>query len=140
MVDTNIFVYAHDPTDPTKQAKAVTLIEHLSQRGELVTSVQVLNELYVALTRPNKAPSLSRDEAREIVRSIAEACKAVLALTKSVSIQAMDATSRHGMHFWDAVLWATARENDISLIHTEDTPSAPEIDGVRYVNPFAGGA
>jgi hypothetical protein len=31
-------------------------------------------------------------------------------------------------------------ENGITLIYTEDLPGMPEIEGVRYVNPFAADA
>ena len=39
--------------------------------------------------------------------------------------------------WWDALVWAVARENGVGLIYTEGMPGAAEIEGVRYVNPFA---
>ena len=46
------------------------------------------------------------------------------------------AVSRHRLSFWDALIWAAARENGVTVIYTEDTPGAGEIEGVRYINPF----
>lgn len=50
LIDSNIFVYAYDPADPDKHEKAVRLVEEITQRGDLVLSVQVANEL----TRPQR--------------------------------------------------------------------------------------
>ncbi len=44
VVDTNIFIYAHDPTDPAKQIQAQEVIEDLTVAGHLVTTAQVLSE------------------------------------------------------------------------------------------------
>ena len=135
MTDTNVFVYAHDPTDPARQAHAVSHIARLAVAGELVVSVQVLNEFYSRATRPNRPPELSNEEAARIVRDIA-ASASVLPLTAAVTLRALQGCSDHGLAWWDALLWATARENGISLIYTEDLPGMTEIDGVRYVDPF----
>ncbi len=45
--------------------------------------------------------------------------------------------AQHQIAIWDALIWAVARENGISLIYTEDVPGQPEIEGVGYINPFA---
>ena len=44
LVDTNIFIYAADPAAGDKHHHAFGLIEQLTRRGDLVVSVQVLNE------------------------------------------------------------------------------------------------
>ena len=45
-VDTNVFVYARDPRDPAKQAKARDWLGLLWERQRGRTSMQVLNEFY----------------------------------------------------------------------------------------------
>lgn len=50
----------------------------------------------------------------------------------------MEAIPRYSLSLWDALIWAVARENRIQVIYTEDIQSAPEIEGVRYINPFMG--
>ena len=59
-VDTNVLVYARDPRDPIKQAKAREWIRFLwdEQRGR--TSVQVLSEYYDVITRKFR-PAVSRE-------------------------------------------------------------------------------
>lgn len=50
--------------------------------------------------------------------------------------QRFGAVERWGMSFWDALLWATANLHGVPTIYTEDGQAAPELDGVRFVNPF----
>ena len=63
----------------------------------------------------------------------------MLPLTPVLTFRALEAVPRYVMSFWDALIWAAAREHGITVIHTEDVQSAPEIEGVRYVNPFSAG-
>ena len=61
-VDTNVLVYARDASEPEKQPAAARWLEQLwiEQRGR--TSIQVLNEYYVTVTR-NLRPGMEPDEA-----------------------------------------------------------------------------
>ena len=66
LVDTNVFVYRHDRSDPSKQACAERWIRLLagSRLGRL--SFQVLQELYATLTRTHGL-RFDRSVARAIV-------------------------------------------------------------------------
>ena len=51
--DTNVLVYMFDRSEPTKQARAQEMVAaHMAAR-DMVISTQVLQELYVTLTRKN---------------------------------------------------------------------------------------
>jgi len=136
LVDTNVLLYAHDPRDPAKQACAVALIRRLIEAEVLTVTAQVVNELYVALTRPGRQPGLIPQQASTIVRDLM-AVADVLPLTAATTDLALRAAADYGMHFWDALIWATAKENGVSVILTEDIPSAPHLEGIDYINPFA---
>jgi predicted nucleic acid-binding protein len=135
VVDTNVFVYAHDPRDPVKQAKAQAIIREQAERNGLITSAQVLNEFYSALTRPHRPPSLSHEQASERVSAVADV-SIVFPLSRETTLAALDGVGRYGLSFWDALIWATAKLNGVETVYTEDTPGAPVIEGVRYINPF----
>jgi predicted nucleic acid-binding protein len=137
LIDTNVLLYAYDPSEPSKHAKAIRLIEDLSLQGRLVVSVQVLNEFFVRAIRPGRAPGLSAERARGVVERIIRSAR-VLPLTAETTTLALEGVARHQLSFWDALIWAATRENGITLVHTEDLPSAPEIEGVRFSNPFEG--
>jgi predicted nucleic acid-binding protein len=136
LVDTNIVVYSYDPSDPIKQATAQALIQQLIDEDGFVVSAQVLNEFYRAATRVNRPPSLSHNEAEKRIRFVVRTAREVLPLTSNVTLRAMDGIASHGLSFWDAILWATAEENGIPVIYTEDMPGAPVIGRVQYINPF----
>ncbi|HEX8201233.1 MAG TPA: PIN domain-containing protein [Isosphaeraceae bacterium] len=138
MVDTNVLIYASDPVAGDKRTRAADLIRTLSEDGELAVSVQVLNEFYNVSTRPNKPPALTHEDAKQIVQDLAEVSD-VLPLTSAVTFRALDAIPRHGLSFWDALIWAAARENGVAVIYTEDFQHGRDVDGVRFLNPFADG-
>ncbi len=135
MLDTNVLIYAFDPTDPAKHATAKRLVRSLIAADALVVSVQVLNEFYAVATRLGRKPGLTHEAASAAVRAIASSAT-VLPVTLEESLLAIDAVRRHQLPFWDALLWATARENGVKVIHTEDLPSALVIGDVAYVDPF----
>src|SRR5437879_13538179 len=69
-VDADVFVYARDPRDAAKQARALQWIAHLWQERLGRTSVQVLSEYYVFATRtlkPQAAPGAAWDDVRELM-------------------------------------------------------------------------
>jgi predicted nucleic acid-binding protein len=55
-VDTNILVYALAADDPKRSAVAQDLVRRLMLHQTLHTSTQVLQELYVTLTRKVRQP------------------------------------------------------------------------------------
>ncbi len=135
MVDSNIIIYAYDPTDPAKQATAIKLIEEQIAKRTLVVSAQVLNEFYHRATRSNRPPSLSHEAAAAVVQKIVDAA-VVLPITAAVTLRALGGVASYGMSFWDALIWAAASENAETVIYTEDLPGLADVEGVRYVNPF----
>lgn len=135
LLDTSLFVYAYDPTDPGKRSRAQRILQQHIDGNSLILSVQVLNEFYRAATRPNRPPSLSHEEAAERIHLLAEAAE-VLSLKNEITFRALEGVGLYQLALWDAVLWATAEQNGIARIYTEDIPGVLEIEGVRYVNPF----
>lgn len=68
-VDTNVFVYAHDRTVGCKREVARALISSLWESREGCVSVQVLQELFVNLTRKVPKPLPTR-EAADLISDI----------------------------------------------------------------------
>ena len=60
----------------------------------------------------------------------------VLSLTGAATTAALTAVEQHRLSFWDALIWATARDADVRVILSEDFQDGREIEGVRFVNPF----
>jgi predicted nucleic acid-binding protein len=138
IVDTNILIYASDPAEGDKRVRALELIGELIDQGRLALSGQVLNEFYTAATRPNKPPSLSHEDASQIIRDLAGSAE-ILPLTAAVTLRALDAIPRHGFSFWDSLTWAVAKENSIPVIYSEGFQHGRDVEGVRFQNPFVTG-
>jgi predicted nucleic acid-binding protein len=43
---------------------------------------------------------------------------------------------RLSMSFWDAMIWAVAKQNRVAEILSEDGPVGSVVEGIRYTNPF----
>ena len=135
LVDTNVLVYAYDPTERLKQAVAMSVLRDVEARGVGAISVQVLNEFFVTTTRRIVVP-LTLEEAQQRIETYMSTWP-VLDLTPQTTLEAIRGVRTYQLAFWDALLWATARLHGIRYLLSEDGPTGAEIDGVRWVNPFA---
>jgi predicted nucleic acid-binding protein len=136
LVDTNIVVYAYDPEDPTKHQVARDLLRTRSEAGRLVYSTQVFNEFCSVMMRPRRPTPLAPERIAEILGRLA-ATGVVVPNTPAMTFRALEAMPRHGFSFWDALIWAAAREHGIPTVYTEDFQHERDIEGVRFLNPFA---
>jgi predicted nucleic acid-binding protein len=46
---------------------------------------------------------------------------------------------RHGLAYWDALVWAAAKLNGVANVLSEDFQDGALIEGVRFRDPFAAG-
>lgn len=135
MVDTNVVVYAYDPSDLAKHKQAIELLAILSEQGRLMMSAQVFNEFSNVLMSRRREQPLAPPEVTTILRRLLMIGK-VVPLTASMTLRALDAIPRHGFSFWDALVWAAAKEHSATVLYTEDFQHGREVEGVRIVNPF----
>ena len=49
--------------------------------------------------------------------------------------RAIDAVHEHGLSFWDAMIWATARQAGCSTVLSEDMQDGQRLGGVEFVDP-----
>jgi predicted nucleic acid-binding protein len=135
LVDTNVLVYAYDRSEPEKQKRALGVLEALSANETGVLSVQVLSEFFNSITRKIASP-LSISDAYERLKNYAAAWP-ILDLTELIVLEAARGVRDHQFSLWDAQIWASARLNQIPLVLSEDFQDGANIEGVRFLNPFA---
>ena len=131
--DTNIFVYQFDQDAPEKRARARALFEQHVREGSLLLSVQVLQELYVTLTRKLAVP-LSVQDAREVVAALTEL--PIVQNDAPMTLAAIDLSLRRQLSFWDALIIVAARRGGASVLLSEDLQHGQDIEGIRVENPF----
>lgn len=51
----------------------------------------------------------------------------------------MGGVREHHLSFWDAMLWATARQAGCVALLTEDQQHGRSLGGVRFIDPFRPG-
>ena len=130
-LDTNLLVYAVDTGARDKHAKAQRLVE-LALKADCVLTLQALSEFYFAVARKGK---LLATEARAQVEAWQELFPVVVAKASTLN-RAIAVTVSQQIGFWDALLWATAREAGVTLLLSEDFHDGQVIEGVRFVNPL----
>jgi predicted nucleic acid-binding protein len=134
-VDTNVFVYMFDDAEPAKRDLARACIEHEQAAGELVVSTQVLQELYVALTK-GKHPITKPEVAAAAVREIASGF-VVVHVDVPLVIAAIDTSQRDKISFWDALIVCAAASSGCARVLSEDLNTHQTIAGVRVASPFS---
>jgi len=131
-VDTNVLIYAHDPRDPEKQNKAVSLIASLTDGGLLW---QVACE-YVAASRKLAAFGLDTQKAFDDLKRL-RGVWATVPPTWAVLDTAERLMVTGNLSYWDAMVVAACMENGIQTLYTEDFDSSTTaLTGVMIINPF----
>ena len=133
-IDTNVLAYAFDASEPDKQETARKRLESEQRRSELVVSTQVLQELYVCLTR-GKHPIASADTAERAVS--AAAALTVVQVDTALVLEAIAQSRDSKLSLWDALIICAAAAVGCAVLLTEDLNHGQVVDGVRIENPFA---
>lgn len=133
-VDTNVFVYRHDDSEPSKQTRAEEWIALLVRDRTGRLSFQVLQEVYATLTSKRRI-GFGGTEAREIVLELAE--WRPVAVNRALLDRAWLVEERHLISWWDALIVAAAQTCGCRILLTEDLQHGHEFDQVRVMNPFA---
>lgn len=132
-VDTNIFLYAYDNSLPAKQNIASHLVKELWINRSGCLSVQVLQELYVNLTRKIITP-LSVSDAKQIVRDLT-LWKCFVPNGLSM-IGAIEIQERYKISFWDAMIVYSAKSLHCKVLWSEDLGHNQNYFGLTVYNPF----
>lgn len=134
LVDTNVLVYSYDQTDGAKRTKAREVLREIFNRNLGVLSVQVLGEFFVTATRKIPSPLHPNEASQSIANYTASV--PVYDVTPLIVIEAVRGANRYQIHYYDALIWATAKLNQIPFILTEDAEHNRNLEGVTYLNPF----
>lgn len=132
-VDTNVFVYALDAAAGSRHSAARIWTHALweSRRGRV--SVQVLQELYITLTRKLK-PGLAPDAAQIEVRALLPWMP--IEINAPILERAWHIESRFQLSWWDALIVASAHAGGCRYLLTEDLQDGQDIEGLLIISPF----
>jgi predicted nucleic acid-binding protein len=132
-VDTNILVYAIAADDSKRGPVAQDLLRKLMLNRSLRTSTQVLQELYVTLTRKGKSPM----PAESALRYIDHVGAWPVTVTDFKSVRsAIELSIESMLSFWDALIVVAAARSGARILYSEDLQAGQELLGIKVVNPF----
>ena len=97
-----------------------------------ILTLQALSEFYAAVTGKDKMPS---QEAEAQIKDWMNLFPIISANSKTL-IRAIKAVNQHTLSFWDAMLWAVARDAGVTMIISEDFQHDRVLDGIHFCNPF----
>ena len=137
LVDTNVWVYAL--TDNTEKGKSAReILSTLNERGSLILApLQVMKELGRVLLEKIK---LEEDEVLSILENFSRNASFITESPLDI-VTAVELRKRYRhLDYFDAIIIATALNNGVELVFSEDVPSPDRIifsgEVVRVVNPF----
>ncbi len=130
-LDTNTLAYSVDTAASERHRVALKVVE-LAMRNDCVLVLQALCEFYATVTQNGKT------SAHEACAQIDDwqALFQVVSATASTLNRAVRAVEQDRISFWDAMLWATARDAGVNTLLSEDFQHGRVLDGVEIVNPF----
>ena len=129
--DTNILIYTDDQSSPDKQTRAIELFMDRQRQGLAVTSLQVLQEYFVAVTRKL---GVDAELAQQKVQILSRG--RVVRFAEDDVIASIELHRLTRISFWDAMIVHAARIAGATKLYTEDLQHGSTIGGVSIVNPF----
>jgi predicted nucleic acid-binding protein len=132
-VDTNLLVYARDLDSHSKQTIAADWLAMLWRDQNGRTSIQVLNEYYVTVTRKRK-PGLPADEAWADVHSYLAWQPQVI--DAELLRLGRELERRYLLSWWDSLIVGAAQVQQCTLLLTEDLQDGMSFGTVTVRNPF----
>jgi predicted nucleic acid-binding protein len=132
-LDTNVLVYAYDPSDLKRQNIAEGLVKR-AMYGESVISMQVLAEFATTLLH-KAALGRSADEVAVMLDVLGPI--RVITPDRELVRRAVEARGAYGIHFYDGMIVAAAERAGCGKIWSEDLNAGQEYFGVMVANPFA---
>ncbi|MDD5472578.1 MAG: PIN domain-containing protein [Candidatus Methanoperedens sp.] len=136
LIDTNLLSYVFDESEPEKKIICKDLTaECWKGKQKYAVSVQNLSEFYVVVTKKIQHPIPEKVAKRFIELILDFQGWHVLSISASTIASAIDISNKYKIHYWDALLAATMRENKVFSIYTEDSDFG-KIPWLKAINPF----
>jgi predicted nucleic acid-binding protein len=131
-LDTNVLVYAYDPSDLRKQQIAQGLVRR-AVAGEIAASSQVLGEFAATLLHKLMPPA-KPDDVMALLDTLAPI--KLVPIDGDVVLRAVQARAQYGVHFYDGMILAAAERGGCQKIWSEDLSAGQQYFGCVVQKPF----
>ena len=137
--DTNVVVYAQDPSVPHKRAQARTAMAQAMQADRFVTSTQVMQEFYNVVLRKRL---MTPPQAVQLLTQLAQ--HTVISAHAESVLRGIALQQRYRLSIWDALVIQAALEAHCIVLYSEDLQDGQRFKAamgagpeLQVVNPFA---
>ena len=136
LIDSNLLSYVFDESEPEKRRVCRELVADCWKgKRKYAASVQNLSEFYVVVTGKISHPIPERVAKRFIELIIVFQGWVIINFNARAVLSAIDISTQYDIHYWDALIAATMRENNVFCIYTEDG-DFKRIPWLTVINPF----
>jgi len=130
-LDTNILIYSYSEDEKGKKDIALSLIE--KHEDSIIISKQVINEISNILFKKFK---LSSEDVENTVLEIDNVLQ-IIDFNFTTQIKAIRLKGQYNLQFYDALIIATALEQNCNILYSEDMQNGQIIEGrLLIINPF----
>lgn len=136
-LDTNIFVYSIDSRNRLKRDKANSLIEKALSEGSGFISYQVVQEFLNVALRRFEEPLSTRQLELYLDQALLPLCE--IFPSQDLYRSALRLKEESGIHFYDALVVASALEGKCAVLYSEDLQHKRHFSDLVVHDPFRDG-
>lgn len=133
-IDTNIFIYSFDNSDPEKQFIAKKIIDNGLTNASSIISYQVIQEFINVSTKKFKNP-LSIPDCNKYLSVVLEPLCQIFS-SIDLYYQALEIMERWKYSFYDSLIISAAIKGSCSVLYSEDLQNQQSIYDLTIINPF----
>jgi predicted nucleic acid-binding protein len=130
-IDSNIFIYAKvEQPGSHNHELAKKFLKELE--GEIIISIQVLNEFYNVLSKYKIADRAIQENINDILKDVN-----LEIITFDTIKSCWEIKTKYKYSYYDSLIIASALENNCSVLYTEDMHHEQLIEKkLKIINPF----
>jgi predicted nucleic acid-binding protein len=133
-IDSNVFVYLFDETDPAKRETASDLVRAALGSTTYLISFQVVQEVLNIITQKLKVPVKASDAVsffEQVFAPLWQVMPSHELYRRSIQVK-----ERYGYGYYDSLIIGAALEAGCRRVLSEDLHDGQKIEGLTIVNPF----
>ena len=131
-IDTNVFIYLFDETNPAKRQRAESLVHRSLENGSGCISFQVVQEALNVVTRKLGA----RPQSARLLLDDVLAPLWLVNPTRLLYTRALQVHAQYGFSFYDSLIVAAALEAGCTRLYSEDLQHGQQVEHLTIQNPF----
>jgi len=132
-IDTNIFIYSFDKTDPDKQQRAKEIIGD-ALRSNGCISYQVIQEFLNVATQ-KFTTRLKKQDCQKYLSTVLEPLCEIYS-TIELFNDTLEIQEGWQYSFYDSLIIAAALKTNCRILYSEDLQHGQRIKGLIIINPF----